>query len=60
MQEETAGDPMSDQKWQRSSLRQVEKALVAIEQKVSHTTVGRLLKEMKYSLKANVKRVAGR
>lgn len=59
MQEETAGDPMSDQKWQRSSLRQVEKELTALEEKVSHTTVGRLLKEMKYSLKANVKRVAG-
>ncbi len=53
---ETAGDPMSTQKWRRSSLRQLSKALG---QKVSHTTVGRLLRDMDYSLKANVKRLTG-
>ncbi len=59
MADETAGDPMSEQKWQRSSLRQIEKRLDADGHPASHTTVGRLLKDMKYSLKANVKRLAG-
>ena len=55
---ETAGDPMSAQKWQRSSLRQLSTAL-GDEHPASHTTVGRLLEDMDYSLKANVKRQAG-
>lgn len=59
MAEETAGDPMSEQKWQRSSLRQVEKQLTMAGHPASHTTIRRLLKEMDYSLKANVKRLAG-
>ena len=56
MEPETAGDPMSERKWRRSSLRQLSKQLG---QKVSHTTLGRLLREMDYSLKANVKRLTG-
>jgi hypothetical protein len=56
---ETAGDPMSEQKWIRSSLRKLMKALAGKGYWVSHTTIGRLLKEMKYSLKANEKRLAG-
>ena len=59
MQEETAGDPMSEQKWQRSSLRHLEDELAKAGYWVSHTTIARLLKEMDYSLKANVKRLAG-
>jgi hypothetical protein len=59
LQDETAGDPMSEQKWQRSSLRQMVQRLAKAEYWVSHTTVGRLPKEMKYSLKANEKRLAG-
>jgi hypothetical protein len=53
---ETAGDPMSTRKWRRSSLRALSKALG---EKVSHTTIGRLLKDMDYSLKANIKRLTG-
>jgi hypothetical protein len=53
---ETAGDPMSERKWRRSSLRALS---LALGQQVSHTTVGRLLKAMDYSLKANVKRLTG-
>jgi hypothetical protein len=56
---ETAGDPMSDQKWQRSSLRYLSSELNRLEHSVSHMTVARLLKKLKYSLKANVKRLAG-
>ncbi len=59
MEGETAGDPMSAQKWQRSSLRRLSATLVDQHHPVSHTTVGRLLVQMKYSLKANVKRLAG-
>jgi len=50
---------MSEQKWQRSSLRQLADELAQVGHWVSHTTVGRLLREMDYSLKANVKRLAG-
>ncbi len=47
---------MSTRKWRRSSLRQLSTALG---EKVSHTTIGRLLKCMDYSLKANIKRLTG-
>lgn len=47
---------MSTRKWRRSSLRALSQALGT---KVSHTTIGRLLKAMDYSLKTNVKRLTG-
>ncbi len=47
---------MSDRKWRRSSLRHLSTQLG---ERVSHTTVGRLLREMKYALKVNVKRLTG-
>jgi hypothetical protein len=53
---ETGGDPVTGQKWVRSSLRQLSRQL---ESKISHTTVGRLLRDMDYSLKVNVKRLTG-
>jgi Rhodopirellula transposase DDE domain len=53
---ETGGDPMSDRKWRRSSLRHLRNQLG---QTISHTTVGRLLRESKYGLKVNVKRLTG-
>ncbi|MHB8626409.1 MAG: ISAzo13 family transposase [Aggregatilineales bacterium] len=56
MDSETAGDPMSERKWRRSSLRALSQALGG---KISQTTVGRVLKDMDYSLKANVKRLTG-
>jgi hypothetical protein len=59
LESETAGDPMSEQKWQRSSLRYLSEELGKIGHHVSHTTIERMMKEMKYSLKANVKRLAG-
>jgi len=51
---------MSEQKWQRSSLRYLSTELSNHEHPVSHMTVGRLLEEKDYSLKANVKRQAGK
>jgi hypothetical protein len=53
---ETGGDPMSGRKWRRSSLRHLSRQLG---QPLSHTTVRRLLRQMDYGLKANVKRLAG-
>lgn len=50
---------MSDRKWQRSSLRRVAGQLAEAGYRISQTTLRRLLEEMKYSLKANVKRLAG-
>jgi hypothetical protein len=59
LKEETAGDPMSEQKWHRSSLRHLMDELSRLGYWVSHTTIGRLLKQMDYSLKANAKRLSG-
>ena len=50
---------MGDKKWQRSSLRHLSSELSKDQHPVSHTTVRRLLVKMKYSLKANVKRLSG-
>ena len=47
---------MSERKWVRSSLRHLQERLEA---QVSHTTIGRLLRAMDYSLKVNVKRLTG-
>lgn len=49
---------MSEQKWVRSSLRHLS-GLLAPTHSVSHTTVGRLLEQLDYSLKVNVKRLSG-
>lgn len=49
---------MSEQKWVRSSLRHLS-ARLAPAHSISHTTVGRLLEQMDYSLKVNVKRLSG-
>lgn len=60
MEPETAGDPMSAQKWVRSSLRQLRRRLAEAGYVVSHQTVGRLLKGLKYALRVNAKRVEAR
>ena len=49
---------MSEQKWVRSSLRHLS-AQLAPAHSLSHTTVGRLLEQLDYSLKVNVKRLTG-
>lgn len=51
---------MSNAKWLRSSLRNLSKKLTAQGHAACPKTVGRLLKEMDYSLKANEKRQAGK
>ena len=57
---ETAGEPGSEQKWVRSSLRQLSRRLTQIGHAASPPTVSRLLKKLDYSLKANVKKEAGK
>lgn len=59
MEGETAGDPLSEQKWQRSSLRHLQEAMEQAGHVVSHTTIARWLHEQDYSLKANEKRLSG-
>lgn len=50
---------MSDEKWVRSSLRHLSEKLEEQGHPVCPNTVARLLKDLKYSLQANVKRQAG-
>jgi len=57
---ETAGDPMSDQKWVRSSLRTLSARLRAAGHQASPPTVGRLLKKLDYALHVNAKKVEAR
>jgi len=54
---ETAGDPMTGQKWVRSSLRSVRDRLAAGGHPVSAPTVGRLLKGLGFSLRVNSKKI---
>jgi hypothetical protein len=56
--DETAGDPMTRKKWVRISCRKISKKLAAMGYEVNYRTVCRLLKDMDYSLKVNVKKRA--
>jgi DDE family transposase len=57
---ETAGDPQSEQKWVRSSLRQLSRRLDQAGHRASPPTVSRLLRDRKYSLRVNSKQEAGK
>jgi hypothetical protein len=57
---ETAGDPMGEQKWVRSSLRQLRRRLAEAGHAVSHQTVGRLLRGLKDALHVHTKQVEAR
>jgi hypothetical protein len=54
---ETAGDPMSEQKWVRSSLRQLSTRLKNAGHPASPPTVGRLLNGLGYALHVNAKKL---
>jgi hypothetical protein len=56
---ETAGDPCSDWKWVRSSLRSLSRRLTDAGHRISPPTVRRLLRDRKYSMRANVKSETG-
>jgi Rhodopirellula transposase DDE domain len=53
---ETAGDPMSEQKWVRSSLRHLSERLGQVGHLISPPAVARLLRKLGYSLRVNVKK----
>lgn len=57
---ETAGDPMSDRRWVRSSLRRLSRCLREVGHRASPPTVRRLLDDLGYRLDANAKHVEGR
>jgi hypothetical protein len=59
LEETTAGDPMSHLKWTNKSTRMMADELGRKGHQVSHVTVARRLREMGYSLQANVKTVEG-
>lgn len=54
---ETAGDPMSEQKWVRSSLRQLSTRLRAAGHPASPPTIARLLDDLGYALRVNAKKL---
>ncbi len=53
LKDEVAGDPMTEQKWIRSSLSRLSGRLADEGHQASSSTVARLLKKMGFSLKAN-------
>lgn len=54
---ETAGDPMTTQKWVRSSLRTLSAKLEAAGHAVSVPTLARLMRKLDYSLHVNAKKI---
>lgn len=59
MEENTAGDPMSCLKWTGKSVRKLSQELERLGHPSSPNTVRRLLQDMDYSLRANVKTEEG-
>jgi len=59
VKDEVAGDPMTEQKWVRSSLRRLSERLAIEGHQASPDVVARLLRKMGFSLRAN-KRKQGR
>ena len=55
MEHETAGDPVSGCKWTRKTTQKIAHQLKRAGIRVSAKTVGRLLKEMRFSLRVNLK-----
>lgn len=60
MEENTAGDPMSCLKWTGKSSTKIAEELAAKGHSIDPRTVCRLLKEMEFSLRANVKSDEGK
>jgi Rhodopirellula transposase DDE domain len=57
MEHEMAGDPMSDLKWTRKTTGKIARQLARLNIRVSPKTVGRLLRDMGFSLRVNHKRL---
>jgi hypothetical protein len=59
VEDETGGDPMGEQKWVRSSVSKLTRRLKEQGFRVSRSTVWRLLKRMKFSMKTNIRKRRG-
>lgn len=57
MQPETAGDPVTGLKWTRKTTAKIAAQLKRVGIRVSRNTVGRLLRQMKYALRTNRKKI---
>ena len=58
MERETAGDPISGLKWTRKTTDKIARQLKRLRITVGRNTVGRLLRQMKFSLRTNRKRIS--
>lgn len=58
MERETAGDPVSGLKWTRKTTDKIARQLKRLGIAVSRNTAGRLLRQMKYSLRTNRKKIS--
>ena len=58
MESETAGDPMSGLKWTRKTTHKISTQIKSFGIPVSSTTVGKILKQLGFSLKSNVKKIS--
>ena len=58
MEYETAGDPMSGILWTKKTREKISKELAKIGIKIGSTSVGRILKQLNYSLKCNSKKIS--
>jgi len=58
MEYETGGDPMTKLKWTRKTVGKITKELIAEGIQVKETTVAKILKELDYSLKTNIKKIS--
>jgi Rhodopirellula transposase DDE domain len=58
MERETAGDPISGLKWTRKTTERIARQLKRLRITVSRNTVGRLLRQMKFSLRTNRKTIS--
>lgn len=60
MEHHTAGDPINGLKWTRKTTLKISRELRNVDIVVSPKTVGRLLRGLKFSLRVNHKKVAGK
>ena len=58
MRYETAGEPTSNLKWTKKTTQKIADELSELDIKVSKTTVGKILKNLGFSLKTNLKNIA--
>jgi hypothetical protein len=58
MERETAGDPISGLKWTGKTTGKIARQLQRLGIAVGRNTVGRLLRQMEYSLRTNRKKIS--